>query len=79
MNRMEEAKKYYEQTVNFGEESESQESGYYLYALLHLGKIAAYQNKDDLAKDYLKQVKKYAKRKHPAHREARKFLKENKL
>ncbi|MDN3669872.1 tol-pal system protein YbgF [Echinicola jeungdonensis] len=79
MNQMENARKYYELTVDFGEESESQESGYYLFALLHLGKIAAHQKKYDLAKDYLKQVKKHAKRKHPAHRKARKFLKENKL
>ncbi|GAB3660650.1 hypothetical protein GCM10028791_34740 [Echinicola sediminis] len=74
-----EAKKYYAQTVGFGEEAESQESGYYLYALLNLGKIATKENKKQLAEGYLKKVKKYAKRKHPAHKEARDFLKKNKL
>jgi len=78
-NNLKDAKKYYEKTVAFGEESESQESGYYLYALLNLGKIAAKQKNKKVAEDYLKKVKKYAKRKHPAHKEAREFLKKNKL
>jgi hypothetical protein len=32
-----------------------------------------------LAKTYFNQVKRYAKRKHPAHQEARDFIKKNKL
>jgi hypothetical protein len=32
-----------------------------------------------MAKKYFAQVKKYAKRKHPAHQEARDFIKKNKL
>ncbi|WP_215223069.1 tetratricopeptide repeat protein [Echinicola shivajiensis] len=78
-NRLNEAKKYYIKTAEFGEESENQESGYYLYALLNLGKISAKQNNEEEAKEYLKKVKKYAKRKHPVHKEARDFLKKNKL
>jgi hypothetical protein len=31
------------------------------------------------AKEYFNQVKKYAKRKHPAHIEARDYIKKNKL
>lgn len=77
-NRVE-AKKYYLKTLSFGEESESQESGYYLYSLLQLGKIATEENNKTLAKKYFKEVKKYAKRKHPAHQEARDFIKKNKL
>ncbi|AWW31615.1 tol-pal system protein YbgF [Echinicola strongylocentroti] len=79
INDVPHAKEYYLKTVAFGEESESQESGYYLYSLLHLGKIAASEGEDKEAKAYLKKVKKYAKRKHPAHQEARDFLKKNKL
>lgn len=75
----EEAKKYYHQTLAYGEESESQESGYYLHALLQLAKLAGSEGDKELAKDYVKKVKKYAKRKHPAHRAAREFLKKNKL
>lgn len=74
-----EAKKYYLKTVSFGEESESQESGYYLHSLVQLGKIATEEKDKASAKKYFRAVKKYAKRKHPAHKEAREFVKKNKL
>ena len=77
-NRIE-AKRYYSKTATIGEESESQESGYYLFSLISLGKIAAAEKNKALAKTYFNQVKRYAKRKHPAHQEARDFLKKNKL
>jgi hypothetical protein len=72
-----EAKRYYSKTATIGEESESQESGYYLYSLISLGKIATAEKNKALAKTYFNQVKRYAKRKHPAHQEARDFLKKN--
>jgi tetratricopeptide (TPR) repeat protein len=75
-NRIE-AKRYYSKTVTIGEESETQESGYYLYALISLGKIATAEKNKALAKTYFNQVKRYAKRKHPAHQEARDFIKKN--
>lgn len=74
-----EAKRYYSRTVTIGEESETQESGYYLYSLISLGKIATFEKNKPLAKTYFNQVKRYAKRKHPAHQEARDFIKKNKL
>lgn len=74
-----EAKRYYLQTLSYGEESESQESGYYLHSLVQLGQIAMKENKKSEAKAYFKTVKKYAKRKHPAHQAARNFIKKNKL
>ncbi len=74
-----EAKKYYAKTILFGEESESQESGYYLFSLISLGKIATAEKNKPLARTYFNAVKKYAKRKHPAHQEARDFIKKNKL
>jgi hypothetical protein len=73
------AKKYYLQTLSYGEESESQESGYYLYSLIALGKMANEDKEKAKAKEYFNQVKKYAKRKHPAHKEAREYIKKNKL
>jgi hypothetical protein len=76
---MVEAKKYYLKTVSYGEESESQESGYYLHALVQLGKMETAAGNKALAKQYFKEVKRYAKRKHPAHQEARDFIKKNKL
>jgi hypothetical protein len=74
-----EAKKYYLKTLSYGEESESQESGYYLYSLIALGKMANEEKDKKKAKDYFNKVKKYAKRKHPAHKEARDYIKKNKL
>jgi tetratricopeptide (TPR) repeat protein len=73
------AKRYYLKALSFGEETESQESGYHLYALIQLGKIAVAENDKKKAKVYFNQVKNYAKRKHPAHKEARDFIKKNKL
>lgn len=74
-----EAKKYYLKTITYGEESESQESGYYLHSLIQLGKISTIEKNKSQAKKYFDQVKRYAKRKHPAHKEARDFIKKNKL
>lgn len=73
------AKKYYLKTLSYGEESESQESGYYLYALIALGKMENEAKNKAKAKEYFNKVKKYAKRKHPAHKEAREYIKKNKL
>lgn len=74
-----EAKNYYLRTIAYGEESESQESGYYLHSLIQLGKMETEAKNKTQAKKYFDQVKKYAKRKHPAHKEARDFIKKNKL
>lgn len=79
INQIAEAKKYYKRAVDFGEESENQESGYFLHALVHLGKITMEEGDKKKAKAYFNQVKKYAQRKHPAHKEARNFLRKNKL
>jgi nitrogen fixation-related uncharacterized protein len=79
VNERDLAKKYYLQTLSYGEESESQESGYYLYSLIALGKMANEDREKTKSKEYFNQVKKYAKRKHPAHKEAREYIKKNKL
>lgn len=68
------AKYYYQRAVQFGEEIEAEASGYYLYSLLNLAEIAENEGEKKLAKTYYKQVKKHAKRSHPAHKTARKHL-----
>lgn len=78
-NQLAEAKKFYQRAIGFGEESESEESGYHLYSLVHMGEIALKEGDKKKAKSYFSQVKKLAKRKHPAHVEAREILKKNKL
>ncbi|MDA1268231.1 MAG: tol-pal system protein YbgF, partial [Bacteroidetes bacterium] len=49
------------------------------YSLISLGKIATAEKNKPLARTYFSAVKKFAKRKHPAHQEARDFIKKNKL
>ena len=74
-NRPNLAKQYYRRAVEFGEEIEAYETGYFLYSLLNLAEIAVEEDNKEEAKDILKDIKKYAKRKHPAHKRAREFLK----
>jgi len=69
------AKYYYSRAVQFGKENEAYETGYFLYSLLGLGRIADEQGDKAASKAYLKRIKKYANRKNPAHKAARKYLK----
>jgi len=73
---VEKAKQYYQRAVDFGEEIEAYETGYFLYSLLNLARIANDEGDEKQAKNLLKSIKKYAKRKHPAHKMARDYLKE---
>jgi hypothetical protein len=70
------AKYYYLRTVEFAENINATDSGYYLYALLALGQIASHEGNDELAREYFKKVKKDAKRNEPVHKRARSLLKE---
>jgi tetratricopeptide (TPR) repeat protein len=65
---------YYKRAVDFGEESEAQESGYYLYSLMGLARIHSRNGNTKAAKEYLKEVRKNSKRKHPANEKAREYL-----
>jgi hypothetical protein len=70
------AKYYYLRTLEFAEKIGATDSGYYLYALLSLGEIASHEGNEELAREYLKKVKKDAKRSEPVHKRARSLLKE---
>ena len=70
----EEAKAYYLKAVFYGNQNKAQETGYYLYSLLNLGGIEARAGSKAGAKFYYKQTKKYAKRKSPAYKAAKKAL-----
>lgn len=74
-NELDSANHYYKRAVEFGEENEAYETGYFLYSLLGLGRIADKQGDKAASKAYLKRIKKYAKRKNPAHKAAREYLK----
>ncbi len=69
------AKKYYERAVEFGEEIWAFETGYFLYSLLHLARIAETEKAYPAGIEYLERIKKYAKRKQPVYKEAKKDLK----
>lgn len=69
------AKEAYQKAVSFGEELEAYETGYFLYSLLALAKIADQEGDKKAARAYYERIKKYAKRKHPVHEKAREYLK----
>ena len=72
------ARYYYQRAVEFGEEIEAYETGYYLFSLLHLAQYADNDGDTKKMKEYLKLIRKHAKRKHPAHKEAREYLRNRK-
>jgi tetratricopeptide (TPR) repeat protein len=70
-----EAKKYYSLCVKFAEKIGATDTGYYLYSLIALGEIAEREGDKAAAKKYFKEVKKKAKRKDEAFKNAKKRLK----
>lgn len=72
---LEEAKKYYKLCIRYAEEIEATESGYYLYSIIALGEIAEKQGNKAEARKYFKEVKKKAKRKDEAFKDAKRRLK----
>ena len=75
LHRDEEAKMYYELAVKFAEDIKAYESGYYLFSLLHLAKMAEYDDEYDVAEPLYRKIKKYAKRKNNAFKESKDGLK----
>ncbi len=76
MREYDNAKKYYERTVEFAREIGADDSGYYHYSLLALGDIAMRKGEKDVAKDYYQLVKKEAQRKDRVHELARNRLRD---
>lgn len=69
------AKKFYEAAIRYGDLGEAEETGYYIYSVLYLGRIAEEEDDPKNAKLYYKKVRKLAKRSSPAYKAARKSLK----
>jgi tetratricopeptide (TPR) repeat protein len=74
--RYEEAEKYYMKTIEFAEEIDELESGYTLYSMLNLGRLAQRDGRKSDAKRYYKKVKRIAKRKEGVFKTAKRELKE---
>jgi hypothetical protein len=69
------AEKYYALAVGFAEQSGDIETGYALYSLLNLGKIAKQDGRKGEASKYFKKVKKEASRKDAVYKVAKDELK----
>ena len=53
---------------------DGKKSSYYLYSLLHLGIIADKKNDHTDFDGYIRELKKYSKRKDPVQKELRRYL-----
>lgn len=70
-----EAKKYYELTAHYAEQTGAVKSGYYLYSLISLGEMANKQGDKKTARKYFEEVKKNSSRKDEAFKDAKRRLK----
>lgn len=70
------AKKYYQMTARYTEETGATDSGYYLYSLIALGEIADREGNKEVARKYFKEVKSKAGRKDEAFKDAKRRLKQ---
>jgi hypothetical protein len=73
--KLDDAKKYYLLAVQFSEQNDATESGYYLYSLIALGEINQKAGNKAEAKRYFTLAKKKSGRKNEAFKEAKKRLK----
>lgn len=69
-----EAKKYYQQSIDFAKQTNSTNAGYYWSSVLGLAKIATEEKNYDLAQTYFKEVMDKAERKSSQYKEAKKAL-----
>jgi len=71
----EEARKYYEMTTRYAEQTGAVKSGYYLYSLISLGEMANQRGDKNTARRYFEEVKKHSARKDEAFKDAKRRLK----
>ncbi len=69
------AKKYYNLGIGYADKVNATDKGYYLYSLLHLGKIAQHEDELEKARSCYKQVRKLSGRRHSANKIAKSRLK----
>lgn len=73
-----EAKKYYQQSIDFAKQTNSTNAGYYWSSVLGLAKVATEEKNYDLAQTYFKEVMDKAERKSSQYKEAKKALEDAK-
>lgn len=74
-NQLEDARKYYDLAVKYGDIVGDGKQGYTIYSLLSLGKIMERLNDKKTAEEYYKEVRKRTKRGDDANKRARESLK----
>ncbi|TPE43686.1 tol-pal system protein YbgF [Pontibacter mangrovi] len=74
----EKAKAYYKKAIAFAEQTNEQDSGYFVNSYLNLARIAKLQKDVASAKSYYAVVLKYSDKKSANYKEAKKYLKGNK-
>ena len=72
------AKEYLKLATEFSKQTEAESSGYNIYALLYLLRIAKEESKKDEAIQYAENIIDFAEKKHDAYKEANEYLKQNK-
>jgi hypothetical protein len=65
---------FYKRSVEFSEQADATQSGYYLYSLMGIARIHSRAGNEKEAMQYLKEVRKHSKRKHPANQAAREAI-----
>ncbi|WP_338874240.1 tetratricopeptide repeat protein [Spirosoma sp. SC4-14] len=73
-----EARKYYQQSIDFAKQTNALNAGYYWSSVLALGKMANDEKNYDQAQAYFKEVIDKSDRKSAQHKEAKKLLDEQK-
>jgi tetratricopeptide (TPR) repeat protein len=73
-----EAKQYYQRVLEFAEEIEAYETGYYHYSLFSLARIADSEEEYEIADVYLKQIRNNTKRKDAVNKQVREYQKRRK-
>lgn len=75
----EKARKYFDLCLQFCNQNKAYETGYYYYTLLNMMQLADAEKNNLLAREYAKKIMDYAPKDHNCYREAKEYLKKNKV
>lgn len=76
---LEKAKKYFDLCLQFCNQNKAYETGYYYYTLLNMMQLAEGEKNHLLAREYANKILDSAPKDHNCYREAKEYLKKNKL
>lgn len=76
---LEKAKKYFDRCLLYCNQNQAFETGYYYYTLLNMMQLAEGDKNQLLATEYANKILEYAPKDHNCYREAKAYLKKNKI